>query len=181
MSIQIRQPGRIETAVTLSIAQLEELVTVAREHGMVFSLDRFHDKGYRYYLDASGDTTALRSNDIGDVARYLGLTQPLAEAGVIPDSTKPTEYVVNGTLHYGAVPLQQRTNEPFDPALPLPRNSEHHIDRESRAFRARRWALHLKSGYGTLDCIKALIQKDGDATEAHALLVATRGFARTKV
>lgn len=181
MSIQIRHPDRIPTEVALSIPQLEELIAAAHEYGMVFTMDPFHDEGFRYYLHASGHSLALRSTDIGDVARFLGLTKPFAEAGATPDSAKPTEYVVDGILRYGTVPLQPRSPAPFDPALPLPRNLDHRVDHESRAFRNRRWALHLKSGYGSLDCNKALRQKDGDATEALAILVETKGFARTKV
>lgn len=181
MSIQIRHPDRIATEVALSIPELEELIAAAHEYGMVFTMDPFHDEGYRYYLHASSHTLALRSNDISDVAHFLGLTKLFTEAGVTPDSAKPTEYVVDGLMRYGAVPLQPRTPEPFDPALPLPRYPDHRIDRESRTFRNRRWALHLKSGYGALDCLKALHQKDGDATEALAILVETKGFARTKV
>lgn len=181
MSIQIRDPGRIATEVTLSIAQLEELIAAAHDYGMVFTMDPFHDEGYRYYLHASGHMLALRSNDISDVARFLGLTKPFAEAGITPESAKQTEYVVDGLMRYGAVPLQPRTPEPFDPALPLPRSPDHRVDHESRAFRNRRWALYLKSGYGALDCMKALRFKDGNADEALALLVETQGFAHNKV
>lgn len=181
MSIQIRNPDRIATEVALSIPELEELIAAAHDYGMVFTMDPFHDEGFRYYLHASGHSLALRGTDIGDVARFLGLTKPFAEAGVTSEGAKPTEYVVDGILRYGAVPLQPRTPEPFDPALPLPRNSDHHVDHESRAFRNRRWALYLKSGYGSLDCMKALRFKDGDANEALALLVETQGFAHNKV
>jgi hypothetical protein len=181
MSIQIRKADRIATEVTLRIPELEELVHAAQENCMQLALDRYHDEGYRYYLRAADHALALRSNDIGDVARYLGLTKPFAEAGVALDTAAPTEYVVGGQSRFGSVPLQSRNRSLFDPAKALPCNLDDRVDPQSRAFSIRRWALFLKSGYGALDCGKALRMKEGNAAEALALLISTNGFAHTKV
>lgn len=181
MAIRIRPADQIATEVSLSIAHLEELIAAAKENDLTFVLDPYHEQGYRYRIHGAGHTLLLKSNDIGDVARYLGLSQDYVEAGVVVDSAHPTQYVVDGISRGGAVPLQARESSGHNPTNSLPTYDDGTLDFSSRAFRIRRMALLLKSGFGALDCEKALRWKDGKADEALALLVSTNGFARTKV
>jgi hypothetical protein len=181
MSIQIRQAGRIATEVTLSFYELELLVAAAHENGLKFTMDPFHDEGFRYFLRDEAHALVLQSMDVSDLARCLGLTQPFAEAGVTPDTGAPTQFAVHGRVQLGPVPLQARQRATVQAGADLPRNEAGQIDHQSPAFMVRRCALALKSGYGMLDCNKALRFKDGNATEALALLVSTDGFAYSKI
>lgn len=55
------------------------------------------------------------------------------------------------------------------------------VDPSTQQFKCRRAALSLKTGYGILDCDKALRWADGDAYKAMSKLIETSGYAATKV
>jgi hypothetical protein len=181
MAIQIRQDNRIATAVCLRIPELEVLIGTAKENGLEFSLDVYHEEGFRYHITTDSGQQVLRSTDIADVARYLGLDAPLSEAGVTPDNDKPTQYLLDGKTCFGPVLPQPRQRLSFDATAALPCTPDGQVDRKSLSYLVRRQALKVQSGFGILDCDKALFRKQGDANAALALLTETEGFAWHKV
>jgi len=187
MSLRMRNLNdTIEIRPTLDLQTLELLVGAARLLGLDFEIDCNTADPYRFYLHESPHFVRLKSNDVGDVARYLGCGQTLTEPEVVAVRPLLPTHVRHPNSEQlaevpGPIPFYPRDLSPLHTGAELPRNEQGALDTTTAEFKDRRKALRLKTGYFILDCDKALRMADGDAEKALAKLVDTRGFASSKV
>lgn len=184
------QYGAQEIPVLLSIEQLETLIAVSRQVGLVFGIAPLVDARFRYILKlGTVDPTAdpknewvLRSNDLRDVTRFLGLDVGMQEIGYPNATSAPTERQIclegpagkRFDILRGTVGLQQRdiTLPAAGGKLPLKENG--FPDTLSSEFKDRVLIVRMKTRQPTMDCKKALLQAEGDMKRAMEILSAPR-------
>jgi hypothetical protein len=168
--------------VTLSLLQLELLVTTCRRQDLHLSFKREVSAPFRYALyqvpadRQNAPTCVLRSNDLLDVVRFLGLDLHIAEPDFPNATSRPTERLIepadaSALPRYVSGPVQLKQGLPAPLVLrDLPQLDNGQLDHTSPRFRDRVHALGLKSGKPLMECKKALFQAEGEAEKSLEIL-----------
>lgn len=185
MAIRISSDrGPDQAPVQLSLDQLLLLVTRARQLDLRLDIERELGREHRYYLRKLAPAPdqvvqwTLKSNDLRDVTRYLGLDDDIRELGFPSPGHKPTEEMTpfegdisdaGGVLynHYhGPVELRRYDLPRPDINAPLPRKENGQLDFQATEIKDRAWVLRLKSEVPLMRVKMALHEADGDLARA---------------
>lgn len=185
------EPSVEEIPVTLGLLQLELLVTTCRRQQLHLAFKLEVTAPFRYELRRAAPDSqyaqecVLRSNDLMDVTRFLGLDVHMSEPGYPNATSKPSEHLVepdagatSQTYILGPVPLKQGLPTPLV-SHNLPHLDNGQLDHTSQQFRDRVQALRIKSGMPMMECKKALFQADGDGENSLAILAQPRYYRST--
>jgi hypothetical protein len=174
--ISSKRPHVERIPVTLTLLELELLVASCRQQKYHLTVRTAVTALFRYELYRERQAQdkpecVLRSNNLVDVTRFLGLDVSLTEPGFPSPTTRPTEclwgYAENdGSEVYvrGLVPLKQGVPTPLiKRQLPL-------LDSTSPGFRDRCRALGIKTDKPMQECKQALFEAKGDGERALDIL-----------
>jgi len=173
----------------LTIARLEILLRTAHHHGYSLRLSRVADADYRYFVFKEGAPdrhTVLMTNDIADVAGYLGVEGFLSDVHELGSAARQARYLQPDRDGEVAKFGPERTDSLPPLAVPftardLPRNQNGTLIPASDELKVRAQAMRVVTGYTMMDCRRALFHGDGNAEKALEVLIATNGFASSKI